>query len=213
MAISVYIVDDHEEIRCALERLIKRSNGFELLGSSSGFQEALIWIPLVQPDVVLLDIQLGKNENGIDIIRQLKPEHPRISFMICTAFDDDEKIIPALQAGAGGYILKKMPPDRILDSIRELKEGGIPISSQVIRKLVHALQLDRAPVTPSEQPLPGLTAREHEILEQLARGLLYKEIAAKLYISQETVRKHAYHIYEKLEVSNRVEAINKFFGR
>ena len=120
----------------------------------------------------------------------------------------------ALKAGANGYILKKTAPGKLLDALRELYEGGAPMSSQIARKVVNAFQAKPAgPGGTPTKPLGILSNRENEILELLAQGMLYKEIAARLFISQETVRKHVYHIYEKMHVNNRVEAINKFYGR
>jgi DNA-binding NarL/FixJ family response regulator len=220
MSISVCIVDDNLPVRNALEHIILTSDGFELVGSYSGFRESVRLIPVRRPDVVLMDINLGEDGNGIDIIRELKPSNPGILFMICTIYDDDEKIFDALHAGAHGYILKKTGPAQLLDAIRELKEGGAPMSRQIARKVVNVFQyassakgLWPGSFSGKAKPLPGLSNRENEILQQLAVGLLYKEIAANLFISQETVRKHVYHIYEKLHVSNRVEAINKYFRR
>jgi len=220
MSISVCIVDDHLPMRNILEQLILSSDGFELSGSCSRFGEAIILIPALRPDVVLLDINLGEEENGIDIIRELKPKYPELLFLMCTIYDDDEKIFDALHAGAHGYILKKTSPGRLLEAIRELKEGGAPMSRQIARKVLNVFQytpcaqgLWQGSFSGKARPLPVLSNRENEILEQLAVGLLYKEIAANLYISQETVRKHVYHIYEKLQVGNRVEAINKYFRR
>ena len=120
------------------------------------------------------------------------------------------KIFEALSAGASGYILKKTAPGKLLEAIRELYQGGAPMSSQIARKVVAAFQ--NKPVS-TGSGLEELTNREKEILEQLSKGLMYKEIAAELYLSAETVRKHVYHIYEKLHVTNRVEAVNRFFGR
>ncbi len=138
--------------------------------------------------------------------------------MMCTIYEEDEKIFEALKAGANGYILKKTAPGKLLDSLRELHEGGAPMSSQIARKVVNAFQgrvtADSAGgISAPSKAISVLSNREKEILELLAQGMLYKEIAGKLFISQETVRKHVYHIYEKLHVNNRVEAINKFYGR
>jgi DNA-binding NarL/FixJ family response regulator len=220
MIISVCIVDDNKDIRSALEQIILMADGYSLVGSFSDAEEALLKIPLVNPHVVLMDINLGDGENGIDCVRQLKPLHPEILFMMCTVYEEDEKIFEALTAGANGYILKKTAPGKLLDAIRELHEGGAPMSSQIARKVVNAFQV-RTPSASSEavgastagKPMSALSNRENEILELLAKGMLYKEIAGRLFISQETVRKHVYHIYEKLHVNNRVEAINKFYGR
>ncbi|HEY4156312.1 MAG TPA: response regulator transcription factor [Puia sp.] len=220
MSITVCIVDDHPGIRNALEHLILCADGFDLAGSCSGFREAVIRIPALRPQVVLMDINLGENENGIDIIRELKPNYPELLFMMCTVYEEDEKIFDALNAGASGYILKKTHPDRLLEAIRELKEGGAPMSSLIARKVINVFRYTTCAqgIWPGSfsgkaRPLSVLSNRENEILEQLSLGLLYKEIAANLFISQETVRKHVYHIYEKLHVNNRVEAINKFFRR
>lgn len=220
MIISVCIVDDNKDIRSALEQIILMADGYSLVGSFSDAEEALLKIPLVNPNIVLMDINLGDGENGIDCVRQLKPLHPEILFMMCTVYEEDEKIFEALTAGANGYILKKTAPGKLLDAIRELHEGGAPMSSQIARKVVNAFQV-RIPSAASEpvgasiagKPMSALSNRENEILELLAKGMLYKEIAGRLFISQETVRKHVYHIYEKLHVNNRVEAINKFYGR
>lgn len=219
MIISIGIVDDNKDIRSALEQIILMADGYVLAGSFADAEEALAKIPLVKPDVVLMDINLGDGESGIDCVRQLKPLYPEILFMMCTVYEEDEKIFEALTAGANGYILKKTAPGKLLEAIRELHEGGAPMSSQIARKVVNAFQFratasaDSSMTGSQGKPISILSNRENEILELLARGLLYKEIAARLFISQETVRKHVYHIYEKLHVNNRVEAINKFFGR
>jgi DNA-binding NarL/FixJ family response regulator len=217
MTISVCIVDDNKDIRSALEQIILMADGYALVGSFSDAEEALLKIPLVNPNIVLMDINLGEGESGIDCVRHLKPQHPEILFMMCTVYEEDEKIFEALTAGANGYILKKTAPGKLLDAIRELQEGGAPMSSQIARKVVNAFQfrpaVADAGASSQGKPISVLSNRENEILELLAKGMLYKEIAARLFISQETVRKHVYHIYEKLHVNNRVEAINKFYGR
>jgi len=210
MDISVCIVDDNNDIRSALEEIIKIADGYKLLASYSSGEEALKKIPILHPDVVLMDINLG-GMSGIECVRRLKPEHPEILYMMCTVYEEDEKIFEALSAGANGYILKKTTPPKLLEAIRELNEGGAPMSSQIARKVVTAFQ--SKPVSHEASSLSVLSNREKEILELLSKGMLYKEIAAQLFISQETVRKHVYHIYEKLHVNNRVEAVNKYFGR
>ena len=213
MDITVCIVDDNKDIRAALEQIIIMSDGYKLLAGFATAEEAIQKIPLLKPNVVLMDINLGEGYNGIDCVKQLKVDNPEILFMMCTVYEDDEKIFEALSAGASGYILKKTAPQKLLEAIKELQEGGAPMTSQIARKVVAAFR--NKPVEPTTEfpELSKLSNREKEILEHLAKGLLYKEIAASLFISQETVRKHVYHIYEKLHVNNRVEAINKFFGR
>ena len=209
--ISVCIVDDNNELRAALEEIISMSDGYKCAGAMSTAEEAIRKLPLIKPDVVLMDINLGGGETGIDCVRELKPTMPSTNFMMCTVYEEDEKIFEALNAGASGYILKKTAPGKLLEAIRELYQGGAPMSSQIARKVVAAFQKHTA--APGANDLASLSNREKEILELLSRGLMYKEIAAALFISQETVRKHVYHVYEKLHVSNRVEAVNKFYGR
>ena len=211
--ISVCIVDDNNELRAALEEIISMSDGYKCVGTMSTADEAIRKLPLIKPDVVLMDINLGGGETGIDCVRELKPTMPSTNFMMCTVYEEDEKIFEALNAGASGYILKKTAPGKLLEAIRELYLGGAPMSSQIARKVVAAFQKQTVIPGASESELATLSNREKEILELLSRGLMYKEIAAALFISQETVRKHVYHVYEKLHVSNRVEAVNKFYGR
>jgi DNA-binding NarL/FixJ family response regulator len=212
--ISVCIVDDVNELRQALEEIVSSVNGYKCLGTMSNVAEALAKLPILKPDVVLMDINLGESESGIDCVRILKPVIPATNFMMCTVYEDDEKIFEALSAGASGYILKKTEPAKLLDAIKELHEGGAPMSSQIARKVVFAFR-DRpvASTSYSNPMIDQLSHREKQILEELSRGLMYKEIASVLFISAETVRKHVYHIYEKLHVTNRVEAVNKYFGR
>lgn len=209
--ITVCIVDDVSELRQALEEIVSSSDGYKCIGTMSNTTEALTRIPLLKPDVVLMDINLGESESGIDCVRELKPITPATNYMMCTVYEDDEKIFQALSAGASGYILKKTEPQRLLESIRELHEGGAPMSSQIARKVVVAFR--EKPVATHPPIIDQLSHREKQILEELSRGLMYKEIANVLFISPETVRKHVYHIYEKLHVTNRVEAINKYYGR
>ena len=216
METTVCIVEDNQELRSALEQIITMSDGYDLLASFTNAEDALQSLPALRPEVVLMDIHLGEGENGIECVRKLKAQHPEILFMMCTVYEDDEKIFEALQAGASGYILKKTPPQKLIEAIQELKDGGAPMSSSIARKVVAAFQgrsVGNGTAIAGKDSLDVLSNREKEILEYLAKGLLYKEIAAELFISQETVRKHVCHIYEKLHVHNKVEAINKYFGR
>lgn len=213
MSIAVCIVDDNKDIRSALEQIIQMSDHCLLIGSFATAEEALKNIPVLKPNVVLMDIDLNDVFNGIQCVQQMKPENPEILFMMCTVYEDDDKIYQALTAGASGYILKKTPPSKLIDAIQELYEGGAPMSSQIARKVVAAFRQKNGDLIPENKEIRVLSNREKEILELLSKGFLYKEIAASLFISAETVRKHVYHIYEKLHVNNRVEAVNKFFGR
>ena len=210
--ISVCIVDDNKELRNALEEIISMSDGYKCQATIGTPEEAIHQLPLLKPDVVLMDINLGSKESGIDLVRTLKPRIPSTNFMMCTVYEENEKIFEALSAGASGYILKKTDPAKMLDAIRELYAGGAPMSSQIARKVVAAFQQQPTGGHDGEE-LDTLSTREREILELLSKGLMYKEIAAQLYLSPETVRKHVYHIYEKLHVNNRVAAVNKYYGR
>jgi DNA-binding NarL/FixJ family response regulator len=218
MPISGCIVDDNQDIRSALEQIIQMSDNCLLLGSFATAEDAILKIPMLKPNVVLMDINLDDGDSGIDIVRKLKPENPEVLFMMCTVYEEDEKIYEALSAGANGYILKKTAPHKLLEAIKELYEGGAPMSSLIARKVVAAFRQRPSEAHVQTEAAPHgniriLSSREKEILELLSKGMVYKEIAAQLYISAETVRKHVYHIYEKLHVNNRVEAVNKFFGR
>ncbi len=216
------IVEDVTDIRQALEQIIELSENCKLAGSYSSGEEALVKIPLVKPNVVLMDIGLGST-NGIDLVKELKPQYPEILYMMCTIYEEDEKIFDALRAGASGYILKKSSPAKLIEAIGELVDGGAPMSSQIAMKVVSAFKglpvqevqevAAAVPSTTQMGDIAVLSRREKEILEWLAQGKIYKEIGTELTISPETVRKHVYHIYEKLHVNNRVEAVNKYFGR
>lgn len=210
MNITVGIVEDNLDIRKALEQIINMAAGFELVCSCENGEDAIMKLPIFEPKVVLMDINLG-GIDGIEVVRKLKRTLPEMLFMMCTVYEEDEKIYEALTSGASGYIIKKTTPSKLLDAIKELYEGGAPMSSQIARKVVLAFQQKPAAVT--DGSLDILTRRELEILEMLANGLIYKEITEKINISSETVRKHVYNVYSKLHVSNRVEAVNKYYGR
>ncbi len=211
MNITVGIVEDNHDIRNALEQIIESADDCELVCSCVNGEEALVQLPIHNPRVVLMDITLG-GINGIEVVRELKTTCPDMLFMMCTIYEEDEKIFEALSAGASGYIIKKTTPPKMLDAIRELYDGGAPMSSQIARKVVSVFQA-KPSTSGGTNNLDALTRREKEILEMLSKGLVYKEISDQLNISSETVRKHVYNVYAKLHVSNRVEAVNKFFGR
>lgn len=212
MKIPVAIVEDNNDIRLALEQIIEMSDTCELAGSCINGEEALVKLSGFYPKVVLMDISLG-GITGIEVVKKLKVEFPEILFMMCTIYEDDEQLFEALSAGASGYILKKTPPGKLLEAIAELVEGGAPMSSQIARKVVAAFQNKKTDTQTDTTAIDVLSKREKEILELIAKGHLYKEIADALFISTETVRKHVKHIYDKLHVDNRIEAVNKFYGR
>jgi DNA-binding NarL/FixJ family response regulator len=206
--IDVAIVEDLEEIREALRVLINGSQGFSCTHVYADAEEAMRQLPMLRPDVALVDIHLP-GLNGIECVQDLKDQMPATQFMMCTVYDDDDHIFDALKAGATGYILKRTSPAQILEAIRELHSGGSPMSSEVARRVINSIQKKNAPSEATEI----LTQREKEILDYLALGFLYKEIADKLSISKETVKKHIHNIYEKLQVQTRTEALNKAFQR
>lgn len=137
---SVAIVEDNNDIRLALEQIIETSENYTLAGSCINGEEAIVKLPILNPKVVLMDIGLGGGINGIEVVRELKGSHPEILFMMCTIYDEDEKIFEALSAGANGYILKKTSPAKLLEGIKELIEGGAPMSSQIASKVVAAFK-------------------------------------------------------------------------
>jgi DNA-binding NarL/FixJ family response regulator len=205
--ITVAIVEDIREIKEGLEILIDSEEGFTCLKTFSNGEEAVKVLPGLCPDVVLMDINLP-GINGIEAVRRLKAECPHTQFIMSTVYEDDENIFESLKAGASGYLLKKTAPSRILDSITEVYHGGSPMNSQIARKVIASFQQKR---TIDETEI--LTQREKEILKLLSKGLRYKEIAAELHISMDTVRSHTRNIYEKLQVQSRTEAINKVLGK
>lgn len=204
--ITVAIVEDIPEIREGLRLLIDSSGGFACNETYSTAEEALQQLPSTCPDVVLMDIQLP-GISGIECVRKLKSLCNGTQFIMSTVYEDDENIFESLKAGASGYLLKKISPDKILEAITEVHNGGSPMSSQIARKVIASFQQKN-----SIDDADMLTPKERQILKALAKGLRYKEIAAEMSISMETVRSHARHIYEKLHVQSRTEALNKIYG-
>jgi DNA-binding NarL/FixJ family response regulator len=204
--IRVSIVEDNKFIKLALEQIIVNSQGYEMAGSFESGEDAVENIPIVMPDVVLMDINMGMM-NGIEAVRILKAKCPEILFMMCTVYEDDENFFDALAAGASSYILKKTKPADLIAAINDLYAGSAPISSQIASKVVANF---RTKEELKNGGIENLTSRETEILEHLVKGLFYKEIASQLDISQEIIHKHVYHIYKKLHLNNRVEAFHKY---
>lgn len=206
--INISIVEDLRDIRERIKKVIEDADDFLLLSAHENAEAALHELPELYPDIVLMDINLP-GMNGIEAIRKLKEKCPKTQFMMFTIYEDSEQVFDALSAGANGYLLKKTPPERILEALKELYEGGAPMSTHIARKVVSAFQ----------KPASGhdgssvLSAREQEVLQLLSKGFLYKEIGNKLKISTGTVRQHIHKIYEKLHVQNRTEALNKYYGR
>ena len=206
--IAVCLVEDIEEIRLTIKQLLDNSEDFVCFGTFETADEAFIKLPELKPDIILVDINLP-GMNGIEFIRRSKGKYPGLQFMMFTIYEDNDQVYDALTAGANGYLLKKTPKDKILEALKELYEGGSPMSMQIARKVVNAFQKS----SQGSGKVESLSAREKEVLQLLSRGYLYKEIGDKLNISTGTVRQHIHKIYEKLHVQNRTEAINKFYGR
>ena len=207
MLIKVSIVEDLPEVREGLGRLIRSDNELQLLQNFADAESAMKLLPSTAADVVIMDINLP-GRNGIDCIRQVKEKCPGTQFLMFTVYENDDKVLEALQAGATGYLLKKTDPARILESIKELHQGGSPMSSNIARKLLNIFISEK-----NKTKKEILTDRENEVLKLLAAGLLYKEIADRLQITHGTVRQHIYNIYKKLHVQNRTEAVNRYFDR
>lgn len=204
--ISIAIVEDIKDIREGLAGILNMSEGFTCTYCFSNAEEAISVLTKNPVDIVLMDINLP-GMNGIDCIIALKKVNPDTQFMMCTVYEDDEHIFNALKAGATGYILKNTEPGKLLDAIQDLHAGGSPMNALIARKVISSFQ---KPVVNNSMAL--LTAREQELLQLLATGLRYKEIADRLFLSTDTVRTHIRNIYRKLEVQSRTEALNKVFN-
>lgn len=207
-AITVTIVEDLIEVRESLEKLISNSDGFLLLSSYHNGEVAQNKIPEDQPEIVIMDINLP-GVSGIDCIRKIKDDCPHTQFMMYTIFEDDEKVFEALEAGANGYLLKKTPKEKITVALKELHDGGSPMSTHIARKVTKSFQQRNH----LDEKSNLLTHKEKEVLGLLSKGFLYKEIGENLHISLNTVKQHIHKIYEKLHVSNRTEAINSLYGK
>ncbi len=206
--IKVIIVEDDKEMREGLKLIVQSNPALECIETCSSGEEALVSIPSNIPDIVLMDIHLP-GISGIDCIKKLKPTLTFTQFLMCTVYEDNENVFDSLCAGATGYLLKNSPPSKITDSIVDLYHGGSPMSSVIARKVIQAFR----PVVEQNKDMEKLTNREREMLDLLAKGYRYKEIADQLSISFETVRTHIHNIYEKLHVQSRTEALNKAFPR
>ena len=208
MSISISIVEDLVEVREGLSQFISLNPEFKVVGSFRTAEEAVAEIPRLKPNIVVMDINLP-GMNGIECIRQLKEKTPGTQFMMFTVYENDEKVFEALKAGASGYLLKNTGLVQMISSLKELHEGGSPMSSNIARKLVSVFH-QQAKV---KSEIESLSPRENEVLVLLSDGLLYKEIADQLSISIATVRQHIHKIYDKLHVENRTEALNKAYGK
>ena len=208
MSIRVSIVEDNGRVRGSLARLIALTDGFECVSEHGSGEEAMAALPKTKPEVVLMDINLP-GINGVECVRQLKPLLPNTQVMMLTVYENTDLIFQALTAGATGYLLKQTPPNELLAAVREVHNGGSPMTGHIARKVVASFQQ----AGNSAREFENLTPREKEVLDHLAKGFLYKEIAEAMSISYDTVHTHIRKIYEKLHVRSRTEAVAKHLGR
>lgn len=203
--IRVAIIEDNDQFRKALETIISQVKDTVLLGSYTSAEKAMVGLEQSPPDIAIVDISLP-GMRGTELIVRMKDKIRNTQFMVCTIHDDNDTIFEALKSGAAGYILKDpVTVEEISKAIHDLYNGGSPMSPFIARKVIGTFQKPAI-----NDPNSLLSLREKEVLELVAKGLLYKEIAIRLEISAETVKKHLKNIYQKLHVQNKVEALNKF---
>lgn len=204
---KLWLVEDQKDIREGMYSLLSFSGQFSGLKTFSNAEDMLEGLKEEAPQIVILDIGLP-GINGVEALVRLKNKKPNVKVLIFTVFENDSHVFEALKAGADGYILKKERPEKILESIHDVLSGGAPMSREIARKVLETFHPQSA-----DAAFEVLTTREKETLELLAKGFLYKEIADKLNISLSTVKLHLHHIYEKLHVQNRSEAILRYLGK
>ena len=203
--IKVGIVEDNKTLREGFETLLNRTPGFKCVCTSGTVAEALKDIPRAQPDVVLMDIQLP-DSTGVECTAKIKEQMPSVHIVIVTVYEDSERIFQALRAGACGYLLKRAQPERVIAAIQEAREGGVPMTPEIARKVIGQF---RQQATTASQ-VEDLSEREREVLELVMHGHANKAIADRLGVTVAAVKWHLQHIYEKLHVHSRTEAALKF---
>ena len=204
--IRVAIFDDNDALRQSLASFLDWDEELDVVGQFPDVNSVEENVLAVEPDVVLMDIEMP-GTSGIEGVKRLRTVLSNAQIMMLTVFEDDENIFAALKAGANGYLLKKTPPAQILEAVKDLYNGGSPMNSIIARKVLHHFH----PAASKHDPQEQLTAREKEILDLLIKGNSYKMIAVEFNISQNTVRNHIQHIYEKLHVNSAMEAAYKVF--
>lgn len=204
--IGICIIEDIVDIQQGLRSVIESDDRLQWMYSFETAEEAIEQIPKLKPDVVITDINLP-GKNGIECVFELKNRDSGIQFIMFTIYEDNDQVFEALKAGATGYILKNTTPEKIVEAIIELHEGGSPMSPKIARKVLQSFSKVENPV------LQLISKREREVLDLLSKGYLYKEIADQLNITLSTVKRHLNHIYEKLQVQNKTEAVNKLYGK
>lgn len=205
MRIKVSIIEDEREISEGMTFLINCSETMQCISTHPTAEEALKQLPLLQPNVVLMDIKLPQM-SGIDCVRKLKRVLPQVQIIMLTMYEDSDLVFNSIMAGASGYLVKRTPPAKVLEAIQEISNGESPMSGRIARMMVeHFRHMKRA-----APELENLSKREQEVLELLAKGYRYKEIADKLAMGFDTVRSHLRSIYDKLHVHSRTEAVAKY---
>lgn len=205
--ITICIIEDIEEIQDGLRSIIEHDDRFQLLQCFNTAEAAIEHIPTLQPNIVIADINLP-GKSGIECVKFIKEQIPTVQCIMFTIYEDNDQVFEAIKAGANGYILKNTNPDKIIEALIELNDGGSPMTPKIARKVIANLQTNENTTT-----LEVLTQRENEVIVLLSKGFLYKEISDKLSISISTVKRHLSHIYQKLQVQNKTEAINKMYKR
>jgi DNA-binding NarL/FixJ family response regulator len=203
----VAMIEEDEEIRATLGDAISGHRDFLLVGSYRNAELAIKSLGETKPQVVLMDINLP-GMDGVQCVRRLKAALPEVQFLMLTVYQDSTLLIQSLMAGASGYLLKRTPPDKLLLAIREVCDGGAPMTPEMARRVVQHFQ--KAPPPTSE--LARLTPREKDVLDQLTRGYCYKEVADNLHIGTGTLQSYVHNIYEKLRVHSRTEAVVKYLN-
>jgi DNA-binding NarL/FixJ family response regulator len=210
MAIQVAIVEDNTGIRKGWSKLIDAAPGFHCLRACGSGEEALQALPALQPEVVLMDINLP-GMSGIECTARLKPLLPSVQILMVTVHSDNERVFQALKAGASGYLLKRSGTTEILSAVAEVVRGGVPMSSEIARMVIESFRTPAASTLAPPPATTGLSEREEEVLRFLAEGYSNKEIADRIGAKYDTVRSHLKHIYEKLHVRGRTEAVARYF--
>ncbi len=203
-SITVAIVEDHTDLRNGLKLILNTSPGFNVAGSYDRCEALLEELEDITPQVILMDIGLP-GMSGIEGVRQIKSILPETHILMLTIYEDDAQVFQAVCAGADGYLLKKSSPIDILQAIEQVAEGGVPMTPSIAQKVMKMFRN----FAPKPEQCEGLTPREYEVLKALVDGLDYKQISQRYFISLDTVRNHIRHIYEKLHVHSKSEAVAK----
>ncbi|MBI2058203.1 MAG: response regulator transcription factor [Nitrospirae bacterium] len=204
----VLIVEDQKVARDSLARMIGRHSCYSVVGAAGTAEDAMPMVSQLKPNVVLLDLGLP-GMSGIEAIRKFRDQSPQVEILILTIFDTDDAVFQSIKAGASGYLLKDSTPEEILEALDLLvSQKGAPMSPTIARRVLQELQKDRG----TREATEGLTVREREILDLLAKGYAYKEVAEGLGIAFGTVQTHIKNIYQKLQVTTKIEAVTKVFG-